>query len=159
MNPFSYFGRRGVISIELVFGVTLIGLVVIFSMHALTTFLLTGQDVADKIEALAIAEEGLELVRFVRDEDWTDISGLTNGNTYYLAVTPTTVTLTSTATTTGMYTRTIEVQPVYRDANDDVVTSGGSADADSKIVTTTVTWDGGSESVELSTIIGNISPI
>lgn len=153
------FYTRGVISLELIFGVVLVVLVITFSVHALTTFLTTGEDIADKTAALYLAEDGLELVRFIRDDDWADISGLTNGSTYYLAVTASAVSLTGTPTTTGQYTRTIVVQPVYRDANDDVVTSGGSADADSKIVTVTVTWDGGAESVTLSTIVGDISAL
>lgn len=88
-------------------------------------------------------EEGAEAVRTIRDGGWGNISSLTSGTHYYLSFNNTTNawSLGATATTTGIYTRTVTFDPVYRDASYNVATAtSGSLDTNISLVTVTVSW-------------------
>src|SRR4030067_3008906 len=87
--------------------------------------------VARSTEATALAEEAIEAVRGMRDEGWTaNIAPLTSGATYYPVVTADKWTLSTpnTGTIHNLYTRTVVVENVGRDGNDDIVSSGGGDD-------------------------------
>jgi len=93
--------------------------------------------------AIFYAQEGVEVMRFLRDLSWdTNISPLITGNLYYPNVSGTTWVLL--ASDPGLidsrYTRSVELNKVLRDANDDIVSSGGTEDTDSREVTVTVSW-------------------
>jgi hypothetical protein len=151
---------RGITAVEVVIGVSIAALVLIFTTNAIVRFVNVGLDIADKTEALYLAEDALEILRFIRDEDWNEVGELTTGTTYYLDVSPSTVAITGTPEIVGTYARSFVTAPVYRDnASDDIVPSGAGtyADADSKYVTATVSWDGGAESVSLTAILTDIN--
>lgn len=148
--------QQGVTAVEIMLGVSLAALVLVFTTHTIMRFVNVGRDVADRTQALYLAEDGLELARYVRDDDWTAFSGLTSGNTYYLSVDSTDVTIGGTPEVIdSRFTRSVTVTDVERDTNDDLVTSGGTSDSDSRFVTVTVSWGSG-ESITLRTLLGNI---
>lgn len=150
---------RGVSGVEILVGVSIAALILVFATHATARFINVGGDMADKTQALYLAEDGLELVRFVRDDSWASISGLANNATYYLDVDPATVNISGTPETIGIFSRSFEVDDVYRESsNDAIVATGGVVDPDTKYVTVTVSWDGGSESVSLTSILAEITP-
>lgn len=152
---------RGFTAIEVVIGVSIAGMILVFSMTSIMEFINSARDVAQKTEALYLAEDGLELVRFMRDEDWDTIGSLTLNTPQYLAVTSTEVLPTATPEIVGDYTRSFTVSNVYRDTgSDDIVastTSGSAADTDSKYITMTVRWGTPSKNVSLTTILTNIN--
>ena len=99
-------------------------------------------------QAALLLEEGSEATRIVRDNAWSNISGLTLGTDYYPTFSGGTWTLSATPNTVGIFTRTVNVASVNRDdATKDIVSSGGTLDAGVKLVTVTVSWSEGGVTV------------
>jgi hypothetical protein len=150
----------GITSVEVVIGVSIAALIVVYAMNSISLYVNGARDVSDKTQALYLAEEGLELVRFIRDQNWTNISSLTINTPYYIGITGTNITTTTTPQTFGIFTRSFTVQNVYRDSSSsDIVSSstGGSvADTSSKYVTVTVAWS--TKSLSLTSIVTDIAP-
>lgn len=114
---------------------------------------------SERARALAVAQEGIEVVRTIRDAGWTaNIAPLTFGATYYVATSSDQWILTATdpGLVGGRYARTVVIDNVSRDINDDIVVIGGTDDPGTKKVTATVTWGSPVKSVELVTYITNI---
>lgn len=109
-------------------------------------------------EAVALAEEGVEGVRSLRDESWTTrIATLTEGITYYPVISSSKWTLTTTdpGTVNNLYTRTVVIEGVNRDVNDDIAVAG-TDDPNTKEVTVMVTWNEG-QNVQDVTIVTYIT--
>jgi len=110
------------------------------------------------LTASSLLEEGIEAVKFLRDDSWTDnIATLTSGTSYYLAYSSG-WSLTTTPSTSGIFSRTIVVSDVYRDGSDDIVELGGVLDPGTKLVTVEVSWQSrnGSSTRNLKTYITNL---
>ena len=148
----------GLVEILIVLAVVGVGFLAIISFLIFSrgvTF-----QVARNTEAAALAEEAIEAVRGMRDEGWTaNIAPLTSGATYYPVVTADKWTLSTTnpGPLSNLYTRTVVVEDVGRDGNDDIVASGGTPDPNTKKVTATVSWTESTQSkqVVLTTYITN----
>jgi len=117
--------------------------------------------VARTTEATSFAEESIEVVRVLRDENWTtNIAALTSGTTYYPVISTDKWTLTTTnpGVINNLYTRTVVVEDVGRDANHDILSSGGTPDDNTKKVTSTITWteNGRNKQVVLEAYVTNI---
>lgn len=133
-------------------GFSLVEIVVACAIISVCTFaLLSGASKGVTLSSYALRqaqgntllEEGAEAVKSIRDAAWANISGLTIGTTYYLSYdTGTNVWSPSldASTIDSIFTRTIVLSAVYRDANDDIVASGGTLDAGTKKVTVNVSW-------------------
>jgi hypothetical protein len=151
--------KKGVTVVEILIGVSLFTLIVVFITHALALYFSTGSLLQEKTKALYLAQEGQEVMRYLRDEDWTTLTDLTVGTAYYFDVATTTM-----ATTTvpeiieGVYTRSVVLENAYRDGNDDLVAStapGASIDDGGRIVVTKVQWGSGNE-IQLESLLTNI---
>lgn len=112
--------------------------------------------------ASTLLEEGGEAVRTIRDANWTNISALTAGTTYYPKFDTGTNTWSLTTTSSdgivGVYTRSVVISAVTRDGSSNIASSG-TADAGTKLVTVTVSWkegEGSTLSKTLSFYISNI---
>ena len=152
---------RGVSAIEIAVGVSIAALVIVFAVQTIGLFVNAGRTASEKTKAIYLAEDGLELIRYVRDGSWTTISGLAAGTTYYLNVTQTGVYVVTVPVTIDGFTRSFRIANVYRNASDDIVTSttaGSSADTSSKYVTMTVTGGASSTTVSMVTILTEIDP-
>jgi type II secretory pathway pseudopilin PulG len=154
--------QRGISLVEVLIGVALFAVVVLFTANALALYFDNATTVREHVKANLLAAEGQEMVRGIRDLNWNTIEALNIGNSYYLDIDPTTIALgTTPETIDGTYTRTVTVANAYRDADDDLVASsapGASIDPGSRLVTVTVSWGGG-ESVALSALLTNICDI
>ena len=91
-------------------------------------------------QATFLLEEGAEAVRIVRDNAWSGISSLTNGTTYYPTFSSPNWTLSTTANTVGIFTRTVTLSAVNRNASTQDIASSGTLDPSTKLVTVTVSW-------------------
>ena len=151
---------RGVMAVEMIVAVSIVAVVLIAMASAYIQFINTGKQVTEKTQALYLAEEGLELMRFVRDDNWASISSLTTGATYGLALSTTTIGVTTTPEKTGIFERTLVVSNVYRQAGtDDIVastTGGAIADTNAKYVTVTVRWGVPTTTKSLTTILTHL---
>ncbi len=151
--------EQGVTSIEVAFGVSIAALVLIFTLHSIMQFMTAGRIASEKTKAVYLAEDGLELLRFVRDESWASISALNTSTTYYLSVTSSLVSVTTVPQTIDGYARSFRLSNVYRNSSDDIVTSttsGAVADTSSKYITMRVAWD--TSTSTLVTILTEIDP-
>ena len=157
-NNFSFFNFN--FSFPDGFGVIEIIVVVAMIITALFGFLQT-EIVAlrllhteqENLEASVLAEEGLEAVRSVRDESWTNnITPLANDTLYYPVIQNGKWKLDASAhgNTNNKYVRTITFKKVYRDSNDDIASSG-TEDTKTRKIISKITW--GTKTVQLSTYI------
>jgi len=96
----------------------------------------------DQAQAALLLEEGVEAVKIMRDTNWTNnIATLTASTTYRLSFSGGTWTTSVTNTfIDGIFDRTIAVYDVYRDGSDNITTSGGVLDPDTRKLTVFVSW-------------------
>lgn len=153
--------RRGVTSLEVVIGVSIAAIILVFAVHSITEFVNVGRTTGEKTKAIYLAEDGLELLRYIRDNNWTNISGLSLNTTYYLNVTSTGASVTTATQTVDGYRRSFRLTSVYRNSGDDIVastTSGAVLDTHSKYVTMTVTWGTPTSTVAITSLLTEIDP-
>ena len=96
----------------------------------------------EMLEATMIAQEGMEAVRSVRDESWTNnITPLVNGTIYYPQIVNSkwTLGISAPGLINNAYTRQVTFGQVVRDGNDNIASSG-TIDAGTRKVTVTVSW-------------------
>ena len=114
---------------------------------------------AQTARALYLAEEGLEVMRFLRDQSWDQNIAPLNVNTdYYITFDD----ITWKTTTTNIYIdslfeRKIRLFSINRNVSGSIVESGGTVDPDSVRVTTSVSWlkNGATTTKSLSTYLTN----
>lgn len=150
---------KGIALVEIVVVVAMIGLT-IFSLYELVVVSRAAQArELRRIQAVSLAQEGLEAVRIIRDQSWSaNLASLSVGTNYYATLSGSSWTLTTTnpGPIDGLYNRTIVFANVNRDANDNISTVG-SEDDDTRQVTASVTWveRGNNRTVSLATYITN----
>lgn len=151
--------QRGVSAVEVVLGVSLLAVIVLFSTDAVVRFVSQGAVQVDRVRALYLAEEALEVARFLHDEDWGDIQALTNGTQYYIDWNQSPVELTATPLLVdGKFAQTLTFSAVERNIVSDIVPAGtGTVDPDTRLVTATVSWEG--RDVTLQTYLADITNI
>lgn len=115
----------------------------------------------NSVKAIFLAEEGIEAIKILRDSSWSnEIVPLTSGTNYYLAFTGGRWdTTTSNIYIDANFERKLSFSNVNRDAvTDDIVTSGGILDPNTRLLTVTVSWNnrGATSTKVLSTYITNL---
>ena len=116
--------NKGLSLVEVVIAsaIILAAVLVLLGVHSL--YLKVALSNSNTVKAAYLAEEGIENVRFLRDSGWT--TNISN--------------LTSTTTSVDGFVRVVTLATVRRDASGDIVTSGGSIDANTKLVTSSISW-------------------
>lgn len=151
--------HKGFGLIEIVIASTIVSLTILSLGYVFSLSTRINGETVERVRATALAEEGLEVVRYLRDYGWTSkIAPLSVSTTYYLAFATSTSQWSVTTTPQvidGLFTRTIVLSPVARDGSDNIVTSGGTVDAGTLKATSQVTWKA-SSSVQVSTYITNM---
>lgn len=93
----------------------------------------------DNTEARALAMEGIEAVRSIRDGAWNEL--IINQSAVEVSGGQWIFTGEGTTETLGKYTRTITIENVCRNVTDDIITCPGSyTDPHSKKVTVVISW-------------------
>lgn len=92
-----------------------------------------------RIEAIGLLKEAEEIVRSVRERDWTSFA--VNGIYHPVVTVNNTWDLEPDSETVNGLTRTLTISDVYRDTNGIIVESGGTLDTSSKKVDITVAWN------------------
>lgn len=137
-------------------------IVVVFLIAAINVFTTSHRlesELVRKIEAQYLAEEGIEIARFLRDSSWSaSITPLTLGEGYYLDFNGSVWRTTSTPTLVGgVFERKITFSAGYRDGNNDIAESG-TFDDNLRKVTVAVAWPvrGGTSTLNLVTYLTNL---
>jgi len=91
-------------------------------------------------QAAFLLEEGTEAMRILRDNNWSNVSGLNPINTYYFSFSGTTWSVSEAPSQIGIFTRTARVDSVNRDAVTGDISISGTNDPGTKLITITVSW-------------------
>ncbi|MEK7194327.1 MAG: hypothetical protein AAB660_01385 [Patescibacteria group bacterium] len=136
------FDKKGMSLAEVVIAATVItvfltALVGLYNLHLKVIF-----SSARQIKAGFLGEEGQEGIKFLRNISWSiNIAPLTTGATYRLAWEGGKWVVISTGGyIDGLYDRTIVFDSVQRDAQSNIVSSGGTVDPNIRKVTVTTSW-------------------
>jgi hypothetical protein len=110
-------------------------------VSAFQVFLSESKLNTERIQSIYLLEEGVEVMRFFRDTEWTSISGLTTDTPYYIYFDNSAWSTTTTATSTlNGFSRSISIEDVFRRDSDDIIIASTSADTktldlDTKLIT------------------------
>ena len=123
-----------VASIILVFVVALFG--------AYAFYLRISFENLHRAQATFIAEEGIESIKILRDQSWSEkIALIPFGETYRITWNEGLVELALGASyIDGMFDRTIVFEEVGRDSNGDIVEQGGTPDEGTRKLTVNISW-------------------
>ncbi len=135
----------GFMMVEVLVVVSIITISMLASMAVAQKSIFVSRQAYHVSQASFLLEEGAEAVRILRDNAWSNISGLTAGTTYYPMFSGGTWTLTTTPGTVGSFTRSVAVASVLRDDVTGDIAATGTNDPGTRLVTVTVSWmEGGS---------------
>ena len=143
--------------VEIVVAVTIITIVSIFISLTITQVIQARTVMLQDTHKLYLAEEGYEMVRFLRDDSWSAISSLSYDQAYYFDSSTTTIALSVDPEVIGQYTRSFRLLPVYRSGAGEIVDGGeigATIDEGSRFVRVHVVDDNGTTTVEA--IMANI---
>lgn len=148
--------KKGSMSIEILVAVTIVTVAVLAATAVSNKSVAIARQSTSYAQASFLLEEGAEAVRSIRDDVWTLIYDAEVGVNRYLLFSGnewSIVTDINSSTPTGRFTRVVNFNYVNRDdTSGDIVTSGGTLDQGTRLVTIRVGWDEGgvSKSKELS---------
>jgi Tfp pilus assembly protein PilV len=152
--------QRGFFLIEVIVASAVIGTALIFLVGSIQDSVEVSQRALERTQAAYLLEEGVEVVKAVRDQNngWDTITNLSTSTTYYPTWTGAAWTLSATPVTVGKFTRTVTKTAVTRNSDQDIDMIG-TVDPGTMKFTTTVTWQSpsGQKSEALSFYVSNIS--
>lgn len=150
--------HRGIALVEVLVAVTILLLMLVALALSVTGYVDARKELINETKATYLANDGYEILRAVRDTNWITLKNLTIGTTYYLSVSTTTLAVSNTPEIiNGSFRRSFVVQALYRDSNDDIVSSttpGAVSDTNSREIRISVAGPTGTTS--LSGILTNI---
>ena len=145
--------------VEIIVAIAVISLTFLSIYQLLLTSARLMNDDTRRIEALYLAQEGIEVVRLLRNQSWSSgIAPVIPETLYYpmLENNAWTLSRSDPGPQNGRFTRTIMLHTAYRDSND-TLSESGTEDPDTRKVTVTVTWQEREQarSVTLETYLAN----
>ncbi len=152
---------RGLTLVEVLVSTSIILVFFLALVTVYNTYLKLARANIDSVKAVFLAEEGIEAMKILRDSSWTNkIIPLVTGTNYYLVFNNGMWTTNTTNTyIDSTFERKINIHPVSRNSStDEIVTSGGVNDPNTKLLTVTVSWNnrGATTSKAISTYITNL---
>ncbi len=153
--------QSGVSLIEVIVAMAIITSMLVAVGFSVTSYVDARTQLLDNTKSVYLAEEGYEMLRVIRDDDWSTINGLVNGTTYYFDVTDTTLAITATPEIIDTdFTRSFVLSRAFRDSNDDIVDSSDpSAVVDSGTRVIDVSVAGPTGTSTLKALIANLYAI
>ena len=151
--------KKGFGIIEIVIATTIISIAFLIMMSTASMSLKFSEKSVVRLKADFLLEEGVEAVKIIRDNDWTtNIASLSVGTDYFLEFNGAIwVVSVNNILIEGVFERKFTIDDVYRDANDDI-SSSGILDSNTKKITVYVSWseDGSTVTRSISFYILNI---
>ena len=160
---------RGIGIIEILVGSAIISLVLFSIVVAFHLYIQAGLKNTEKIQAAYLLEEGIEAVRFIRDNSWSiyiDPLSTTTQYRLYFNGAFWEITATGQPLIDGVFDRILTIEDVYRrDLDSDIVAStspdANTFDPNTKYITVNVSWAEGisTSTMEMQTYFTNIFEI
>jgi prepilin-type N-terminal cleavage/methylation domain-containing protein len=153
--------QSGVSLIEVMMAMAIISSLVIAIGWSITTYVDARSALLNDVKNVYLAEEGYEIIRALRDDDWNTIDALTVGDTHYLDVSTSTIAIGGgPEVIDGEFYRSFVLTEVYRDSNDDVTASTTpGALVDTEILEVKVSVFGPTGTTSLSALVSNLHAI
>ncbi len=151
--------EKGLTMVEVVIASAIILGTVLTLLGVHTLYLNVALGNAHSVKAAFLLEETLEVVRYLRDDSYSaKVSTLSNSTNYGVVLNGTMWQASTTSTSIDNFQRYFTLSPVSRDANRDIVSSGGTLDPNTKLVTASVSWakNGATTTKSISTYITNL---
>jgi type II secretory pathway pseudopilin PulG len=149
--------------IEVVVAVSIIGIAFTALFNVYSSYLQVQFANTRIVKASFLIDEGLDIVRLLRDTSWSfNINPLVIGTPYYFNWTGAAwQTTTTPQIVDSLYTRSLVFSNVSRDSSDRIVFSGGTLDPNTRGYTVSVVWpqnngNGGTTSKQISSYITNM---
>ncbi len=138
--------NKGVSLIEVIVVLGLLALVITVFGRLNAVFSMSVSSASLNVRANAIAVETIEAVRFLRDDSWGNISGLSPETDYYLSFSDSDrewhVEYSNPGNIDGIFLRKFSTHSVFRDSvTGQIVSSGGIPDSDTLRVDAEVLWN------------------
>jgi Tfp pilus assembly protein PilV len=135
---FNKYSNTGSSVIEVLVAVGIFIIIAVTSLSAIIGATNIGRLTQEQTEASQLAQQGYEATVSIRNNDWTNLAngtyGLNNTGSQWV------FSGSSDVDVSGKFTRTVTIESVNRDGNNAIVTSGGTADPDTKKITINVAW-------------------
>lgn len=157
----AYFVRQsaGFSLVEVIIAVSIATFSILAVWRVYTFFIELSLSNPALFQASFLAEEGIEAVKFMRDDGWTEkIAPLSSDISYHLAFDGSGWEATTTPILIdNRFYRLVNFANVYRDSSGNIVDSG-SPDANTKKISVTVSWqkNTGTTTKEIITYVSNI---
>ncbi|MBU6370674.1 MAG: type II secretion system protein [Patescibacteria group bacterium] len=155
--------NKGMTLVEMLVGMAIFSVTLSALVIAANLYISNAGESLKSAKAAYLAEEGIEAVETIRDNGWSEISALSTSTSYYLSWSIASSTsgvwgTTTAATSTDGFARTFRLGAVNRDSTGHIVTIGGTADANTRLVTVSVAWlaKTGTTTKSLSAYITNV---
>jgi len=129
----------GFMTVEVIVATAIIVISVLAAMTVTQKSISVSRQALHTSQASFLLEEGAEVVRILRDNAWSNVSSLNVGTNYYPTFSSS-WTLSTTPSTVGIFTRTVVVTNVNRDATTSDIAVSGTNDPGTKLITVTVSW-------------------
>lgn len=126
-------------TVEIIVAVSIIVVSVLAAMTVTQKSISVSRQALHTSQASLLLEEGAEVTRILRDNAWSNISSLSAGTNYYPTFSGTWA-FSSTPSNIGIFTRTVTVANVNRDATSGNIAVSGTNDPGTKLITVTVSW-------------------
>ncbi|OGD67137.1 hypothetical protein A2442_01940 [Candidatus Campbellbacteria bacterium RIFOXYC2_FULL_35_25] len=126
--------------VELIIGLSIIFVALTSVVSSYNFFFKVAKNNTKVIKAEFLLEEGVEVLKFVRDSDWTNISSLSSGSDYYLSFDGSLWSVSNTNVyIDDTYERKFVISDVYRDVDDNIA-GMGALDIGTKDIEVFVSW-------------------
>lgn len=160
MNHSNY-KQRGVTLVEVMIALSIIASIAVVIGFSVTAYVDARTKLLNDTKSLYLAEEGYEVLRALRDNDWDTIDVLAIGSTHYLDVSTSTIAVSATPEIIdGLFYRSFVLSAVYRNSNDDITSSTASgAIVDTEILEVRMSVFGPTGTTSLTALLSNIHAI
>lgn len=154
--------NKGFTLVEVVIGVSIISMMLVGVSQAYFLYLRNTYLLTERIQGAFLAEEGIEALKAIRDFSWSQSFATYSTTTDYYLFWNLAGTLWQATTVPqvidGTFYRTFRMSWVSRGADDDIISSGGTNDPNTRLLKVTVSWPSqkGTTTAELSTYITNL---
>ncbi|OGI57097.1 hypothetical protein A3B85_03135 [Candidatus Nomurabacteria bacterium RIFCSPHIGHO2_02_FULL_37_13] len=130
---------RGFMMVEILIVISIIVVSVLAALAVAQKSIYLSRQSLHQSQAAFLLEEGAEAVRIARDNAWVNVSSLNLSTDYYLSFSGGTWTLSTSPSGIDIFTRKIIFSSAYRDANEDLISSGA-LDSQTRLATIDVSW-------------------